>query len=240
MIKKVFSVVFIVALLLVLPSCASQINGSLIGDGQADLEIQAELKPKISALIGRLAAISGTIKPGAPVLDGPSLAKSMSTAPGVVSVSFVNKTPSAIEGAVKISRVNDFLASGKEGGLISFEQKNADGEGHCVISLSLESGPGILSLISPEIAMYLNALMAPLASGEKMTKENYLLLVASFYGKDIADEISGSVIRASANFPGVIQRIKGGTFTGRRADFQIPLLDVLVLETPLVYEVVWK
>jgi hypothetical protein len=240
---KIFFPAFITAaLLLAFPSCASQINGSLMGDGQADLQIQAELKPKITALIGRFAALSGAVQPGAPLLDGPSVAASMKQAPGIASVSFVNKTPSSIEGPVKVSRISDLLASGGAGagGFIKFEQKNSAGEGYCSVSLSLEYGPKILSLISPEIGMYLNALMAPLASGEKMTKKEYLDTVASFYGKDIADEISSGVIKVSFTFPGTIQRIKGGTFTGRKADFQIPLLDVLVLETPLNYEVVWK
>jgi hypothetical protein len=88
--------------------------------------------------------------------------------------------------------------------------------------------------------MYLSALMAPIATGEALTKPEYLALVTSVYGKAIADEISSSSIRASVNFPGAIQRIKGGTYSGRRADFDIPLLDILVLETPLSYEVVWK
>jgi len=240
MMKNIFLAVITGALLLVFPSCASQINGALMAEGQADLGIQAELKPGMSALIGRFAALSGTAKPGAPLLDGPSLAASMSRAPGIASVSFANKTPSSIEGPVKISRINDFLSSGRTSGFITYEQKNSAGEGHCTVNLNIASGPQILSLISPEVSMYLNALMAPIATGEAMTKSEYLILVGSVYGKVIADEISGSTIRASVNFPGAIQRVKGGTFTGRKADFEIPLLDILVLETPLSYEVVWK
>jgi hypothetical protein len=240
MIKNIFLAVVTMALLPAFSSCASRINGTLMAEGQADLAIQAELKPNMSALIGRFAALSGTAKPGAPLLDGPSLAASMSKAPGVASVSFANKTPSSIEGPVKISRISDFLSSGKANGIINFEQKNAAGEGYCSVNISLASGPWVIGLLSPEISMYLNALMAPIATGEKMTKTEYLTSVASIYGKDIADEIASSSIRASVDFPGAIQRIKGGTFAGRKADFEIPLLDILVLEKPLSYEVVWK
>ncbi|MDR2575212.1 MAG: hypothetical protein LBC52_02075 [Treponema sp.] len=240
MMKNIFLAVVTAVLLLVFPSCASQINGSFTGEGQADLGINAELKPGVSALIGRFAALSGTAKPGAPLLDGPSLAASMSRAPGIASVSFTNKTPSSIQGPVKISRISDFLSSGRASGFISFEQKNSAGEGYCAVNLNLATGPQILGLVSPEVSMYLNALMSPLATGERMTKDEYLVLVASVYGKSIADEISSSSIRASVNFPGVIQRVKGGTYSGKRADFEIPLLDILVLETPLNYEVVWK
>ena len=240
MVNKYFLAVVTAVLLLFLPSCASQINGSLAGEGQADLGINAELKPNMSALIKRFAALSGTTKPDAPLLDGPSLAVSMAKAPGIASVSFTNKTPSSIEGSVKISRINDFLSSGNTSGLVTYEQKNSAGEGYCAINLKLASGPQMLGLISPEIARYLAALMAPIATGDVMTKPEYLALVTSVYGKNITDEISSSVIRVSVNFPGTIQRVKGGTYSGRRADFNIPLLDILVLETPLSYEVVWR
>jgi hypothetical protein len=209
-------------------------------DGQADLGINAELKPNMSALIGRFAALSGTAKPGQPLLVGPALANSMTGAAGIASVSFANKTTSSIEGSVKISRINDFLSSGNISGIIKFEQKNSAGEGFFSVNLSLASGPWVIGLISPEFGAYLNTLGAPIATGEVMTKAEYLTFVTSIYGKDIADEIAASSIRASVNFPGVIQRVKGGTFTGRKAEFEIPLLDILVLEKPLSYEVVWK
>jgi len=240
MMKKLSYTVVSTALLLLLLSCASQINGALAGDGQTDLSLQAELKPRMAALIGRFAALYTGADKDAPLLNGPSLAASMKQAPGIASVDFKNKTPSSIEGPVKISKISDFLSSGKVSGFVTFEQKNSAGEGRCSVNLSLASGPWILSQISPEISMYLSALMAPIATGETITKAEYLALVASIYGKDIADEISSSSIRATVTFPGAIQRIKGGTFTGKQAVFEIPLPDILVLEQPLNYEVVWK
>jgi hypothetical protein len=238
MIKKLAVLAFV----LWCASCAAQINGSLKGDGQADLQIRAALEPRMTALIGGLAAASGTAQPGALILNGPTIAASMSAAPGVASASFKNTAPAAIEGPVKIARIGDFLApaaaSGKAG-FITFEQ-NARGGGKCTINLSLASGPGILTLISPEISDYLSALMAPLATGEAMTKAEYMMLVGSVYGRGIADEISKAFIRASLEFPGEVQSVQGGTSSGKRADFAIPLLDILVLEKPLSYEVVWR
>jgi len=243
MIKKIAVILPVLALLLLFASCAAQINGSLRGDGQADLQIRAALEPRMTALIGGLAAASGAAQPGAPILDGPAIAVSMSSAPGVSSASFKNTSPAAIEGPVKIAQIGDFLAPGLAAGskmsFITFEQ-NARGGGKSTINLSLASGPEILTLISPEISDYLSALMAPLATGEAMTKAEYVMLVGSIYGRGIADEISKAVIRASLDFPGTVQSAQGGTFSGRRAEFAIPLLDVLVLETPLSYEVVWR
>jgi len=148
-----------------------------------------------------------------------------------------------MEGQVNISRIDDFLASAgsernTQNTFIVFEQGQRGGR--CVININRNNGPEILDLLSPEISDYLNALMAPIATGEEMTKREYLELVTSFYNRVISDEISSSRIRAAIDFPGTISNIRGGTFSGRRASFDIPLLDLLVLETPLIYEVTWN
>ena len=233
----------LLAILTLCGSCAARINGSLLSDGQADLNVYASLEPRITMLIGGLAAASGIMQPGAPLLNGPSISTSMSAAPGVASASLTNRTPSAIEGPIKISRLGDFLApgmsDGKAGGFITFEQGASQG-GRCTVNLNLDSGPKILALMSPEIGDYLSALMAPLATGEKLTKTEYLTLVSSVYGRGIADEIAGATINAAIDLPGQVQSARGGTFSGRKAEFIVPLLDLLVLETPLSYEIRWR
>ncbi|MDR0456459.1 MAG: hypothetical protein LBH20_07240 [Treponema sp.] len=245
--NKIFTVMVFCALLCA--SCTAQISGSLKVDGQADLNIYAALEPRMTALIGGLAAASGAVQPGAPILNSSAIAASMSSAPGIASVALKNIAPAAIEGPIKVSRISDFLASGKTGNkaqgsrsftFITFEQSKSSTGGKCTVNFNRNSGPEALGLISPEIGDYLAALMAPLATGEVLTKAEYLTLVGSVYGKGIADEISQAFVRAFIDFPGQVQSAKGGTFSGRRAEFAIPLLDILTLEKPLSYEVVWK
>jgi len=215
-------------------SCSARIDGPLNADGSAVLSITASLEPRTAALIRNLSAAAGSSTEL--ILDGPSIALSMSAAPGVNSVSFENTAAAAIKGNANISKIGDFLASNRRN-FISFEQGRSGG--HCLISLNRDTGPEILALLSPEVADYLAALMAPIATGESMDKAEYIFLVGTVYSRAIAEEISNSRIRASITFPGNISSVKGGTFSGRRVDFDIPLLDLLVLETPLSYEVNW-
>jgi hypothetical protein len=175
---------------------------------------------------------------GAAVLNGQALSQSMSVAPGVESAGLRNTGPAALEGPVKITNIGDFLAPARDkGGFITLEESPEGGR--LRLTLNRDLGPDILSLISPEVTDYLSALIAPIATGEALSKTEYLELVASIYGKPVAAEISGASIRASVDFPGRIRSAPGGTFSGNRAEFDIPLLDVLVLESPLVYEVSW-
>jgi hypothetical protein len=240
--KKNLFPALLLAVLLPLLSCTARISGSLLGDGQADLTVYAGLEPRMTALITRLGEMAGSPQPGAPVLNGPAISASMAGAPGIASVSLRNGTPASIEGPVKISRIGDFLRPGTAAGgaanFITFEQNSSGGR--CSVRIGLDSGPQILTLISPDIVDYLGALMAPIATGEAATKTEYLALVTSVYGRGIADEISAATVRAVIDFPGPVQSAQGGTFSGRRAEFNIPLLDILVLETPLSYEIRWR
>ncbi|MCL2230759.1 MAG: hypothetical protein FWC01_06650 [Treponema sp.] len=215
-------------------SCAARINGSLASDGSASLSLNMALEPAMTSLIQRLnEAGSGA---SGPVLNGPGIASSFASAPGVTSATFRNLTSSSIEGQIRISAISEFF--GTRRGFVTFEQR-AQG-GRCVINLNRTNGPEILGLISEEISDYLNALMAPVATGEEMTRPEYLDLVASFYNRNIRNEIASSRVRVSIDFPGAITAARGGTYSGRRANFDIPLLDLLVLENPLVYEVTWN
>ena len=226
----------------VFASCHARISGVLQGNGQADLQISASLEPRMATLLKRLSNVSGDGQTDISFLDGPAISASFSNAPGVTSVNLKNTSVNAIEGPVKILNVNTFLShniAASEKSFINFTQNNS-GTGRCTVNLDLKSGPLILANISPDITEYLSALMAPIATGEILTKNKYLQEVSSVYGKHIADEIAAARLLASIEFPGTVTSVKGGTFSGRKADFNIPLLDILVLETPLSYEVEWR
>jgi len=219
-------------------SCAGRIIGALEANGSAQLTVSMSLEPRMSALIQRLSAAGGQANNNL-ILNGPAISQSMSGASaGNVTASLRNSAPAAVEGTIQIQNINRFLTTGNMRGFIFFEQRQ--GGGRCEIRINLSNGPVMLKNLSPEILEYLNALMAPLATEEVMNRREYLSLVTSVYGKAVSDEIAGSVIRVSVDFPGSITNVRGGSFSGRRAEFNVPLLDLLVLETPLNYEVIWN
>jgi hypothetical protein len=98
----------------------------------------------------------------------------------------------------------------------------------------------VLSLVSEEVTAYLAALMAPAATGEVLSKADYLDQVGWTYGRTVANEIAAARITAKIDFPGPISSIRGGTFSGAQARFEFPLVDLLVLEKTLEYEVRWR
>jgi hypothetical protein len=228
---------FLILAIAIIPlfSCAARIEGSVYQDGSGVFSVEMNIGPRMTSMIRSFNSAAG--QNDGLILNGPAIAKSMSME-GITSVTLKNTSPSAVEGEFRIRDINQFLAAGDKGSFISFIQ--GSNGGNCKIDININNGPAILENLSPEIADYLNALMAPVATGEVMSKSEYLDLVSSFYNRAISDEIASSMISASIYFPGNITRVTGGTSTGRRADFNIPLLDFLVLEKPLTGEVIWR
>jgi len=217
-------------------SCTAKIDGNISANGSATMTVSMSLGQRMTALIKSIAAAGG--QEPAQILDGQSIAKSMSKAPGIESVTLKNTSTSAVDGQARITQINTFLSATDGKGFVTFEQGRSGGK--CVFSINIDNGAVMIKYFSADVNDYLNALMAPIATGEKMTKTEYLELVASFYNKGISDEIAASRIRVSVEFPGAVTSVKGGSFSGKKATFDIPLLDLLVLETPLTYEVNWK
>jgi hypothetical protein len=228
---------FWVLAMVILPlfSCATRINGSVSADGSGVFSVEMNLEPRMTSMIRSFNSAAG--QDNGLILNGPAIAQSASME-GITSVSLKNTGPAAVEGEFRILNINQFLAAGDKGGFITFTQGSNGGS--CKIDINLENGPVILENLSPEIADYLNALMAPIATGETMSKPEYLDLVAVFYNRNISNEIAASMIHAAIDFPGNISSVTGGTFSGRKAVFDISLLDFLVLETPLICEVNWR
>jgi hypothetical protein len=226
--------------------CSARVNGTLKEGGAADLSLQASMEKRISAFIRGLSDFSGA-QAGSPIPDAGLITLSLAGAPGIERASFRNTGPEAFEGTIRVSRIDEFLAvsGGKGRNFITLEESRAGGRpsGRLTVNLDFESAVEILPLFSEEIRDYLTTTLAPVALGEKQSKADYLADVAFFFGKVdgplIAAEIAAARITIAVDFPGPVTAAEGGTFSGRRAEFSVPLADLLVLDTPLRYEVRW-
>jgi hypothetical protein len=231
---------WVLAWALALSSCGAAITGRLERGGAGDFDVSASLTPAVAAKMRDVMVLSGGAPNGAgPLINAPEIALSMSTAPGVARVSFRNTGPASLEGSVRVAKAGEFLAPPGAAGFISFTE-HADGGGRAAITLNRETAPAMLGLISPDVTYYLHFLFAPIATGDTLSRDEYLEQVGLFHGPTVAGEISRALIRVSVELPGPLVSVRGGSFSGRRAEFIIPLVDLLVLEHPLDYEAVWR
>ena len=224
-------------LLILFLSCTAEINGVVHEGGAAEFTLNTAMGARTAALIHSLRAFSGAAS-NAPILEGPAIAQSMVLAPGVRDVTLRNMDNDALEGSISISNVGDFLALPNAATQFITFTESSEGSA-IVIILDRASAPQIISTLSPEINNYLQALMAPVALGINMSAQDYVNLLASIFTRPLADEIAAARIRSVIDFPRPITAIQGGTFSGNRAVFDVPLLDILVMEQTLRYEVRW-
>jgi hypothetical protein len=237
---------FFLAVSLAFSGCSAQVNGTLKEGGAAELSVRSSMEKRISAFIRGFSDFTGG-RADSPIPDAGLITLSLAAAPGIEGASFRNTGPESFDGTIKVSRIDEFLAvSGEKGrGFITLEESASGGRpsGRLAINLDFESAVEILPLFSEEIRDYLTVMLAPVALGEKQSKADYLKDVAFFFGRAdgpvIAAEIAAARINIAVDFPGPVSAVEGGTFSGRRAEFSVPLADLLVLDTPLRYEVRW-
>jgi hypothetical protein len=233
------------AVLSLAAGCSGRIDGNLRRDGSAELSLEIGLEPRMGAMLRSLASLGSASRAsperGAPVINGPAIARSMAAAPGILSVDLANISPTAIAGTVRVSRLDELLAlPGASARFVTLEGGGETGSNRLGIALDRETAPLLLAMISVDVRDYLSALFAPAATGELLSKAEYLELVEDIYGRALSDEISGARIAVTIGFPGAVRSVKGGTFSGSSAVFTMALTDILVLEHPLEYEVIWK
>lgn len=237
-IKKLFPAVLPA---LLFASCFAAINGAVGEGASADLRLRVSLGPRTAALIHTLRSFAGEAN-NTPILDGDAISNSMAAAPGIRSFSLKNSGPHTLDGTISLSNAGDFLSSGAanpSGGSRFITYTEERDAASIVVTLDKNTAPELISRLSAEAGGYLEALMAPAVTGERMTAREYLDLVASIYGRPLSDEIAAAMIQGKIDFPRPVKAVRGGTFSGKQAVFDIPLLDILVLETPLRYEVSW-
>ena len=216
-------------------SCSARIDGVVAAGGAAEINVKASLGPRTVSLVQSIRGFMGDTR-NTPALDGAAISRSLTAASGIKAASLINTSSDALEGTISISNVGDLLLSEKDM-FITYSDSTASSS--IVAVLDRNSAPLLISRLSPEVEDYLSALMAPVVLGEYMSPGDYLSLISMVYGRSLADEIAEARIKVSIEFPRQVTSVSGGNSSGRRAEFDIPLLDILVLEKPLRYEVKW-
>ncbi|WP_304226101.1 hypothetical protein [Gracilinema caldarium] len=225
--------IVLIAALFSFVSCSFSMTATLRSDQQIEVSYSGAIKPKMAELLKGFNSASGA--KNSLLISAASVSASLQKISELSRISVKETDAQALAGSLwitdpeKLSRRFSFIS-----------QKLGSGESVLTFTVSRESAPQLLSLFTQDVRDYLDALMAPVLSGEKLTNAEYLALVTSVYGKTIAQEIESSRLALDIQVPGKITKVIGGTAAESRASFSIPLLDLLVLQKTLNYQVVWN
>lgn len=134
------------------------------------------------------------------------------------------------------SDANEISGKGKSEPLSSSGIFNHGQNGKPYLEISSEKLQSLYEKLPFEIQSYLDMLMAPSFTGEKMSDEEYLDLLASVYGQSLADEIKNSKInfvfvKTNANSTDNANNAKNANGTNaKRTKTTLSLLSILNTE----------
>lgn len=130
---------------------------------------------------------------------------------------------------------NDFIVQTKQGKRSTL-----------AINLSPENIQKAVAIMPEDTSMYLSMLIAPIFTGEAMTRDEYIELIGIAYGEELANELAESVINFTLTVPGNItdasfSNAEIGTISakGSTATLRIPLANLLTDTNGTVCTITW-
>ena len=195
-----------VALILLCASCTSEITLELKKDGSVDVQFSGVAGAAFATMINSVSGMSGN--------------ENGSTADTVI---FDTKE---IEYEMSSNGFSQVKAASKKGSDLTVTMTDKNGksalftsgvvnvkDGKLNASLSPQSLVKFYNSADSQTVQFLDLLLAPIFNDEKMSQEEYLEVLASFYGEEIAQEMKNSNFRITLKNPDgtkVVQTIPFG------------------------------
>lgn len=125
--------------------------------------------------------------------------------------------------------------------MFTFDKKNSNVK----LELNRKTLNSFLVNLATEDVEYLELLMAPSLQDSSMNDEEYIELIASAYGKKIADELKTSLLTLSFEAPSKIKNINLSPKMDyetkeTKVMFSIPLMYILVMNEPIKIDITYS
>ena len=218
----------------VLSSCSGRFDARFDAGGGATLDAKVALPSLVGA---KLRALSG-LDASTPIFDPKAVSKALLVRKGVSSAAASCPTPDSLSLSAEISDLGALLASPDLASFIQLDDKA--GAKRMTIALSRDHGQDILALLPGIDPGLVEALSPPALGGGDYTKAEYRDALQTILGTKAMPAFDAASIDLSVSLPGAIVSSSGGRVEGSTWKATIPLLDLLVLEKPIVLTFSWR
>ena len=236
---KYFYALAYLTVLLGLVSCSSKVNVTAKTDGGADIEFSTSFGKVLSDTIKSISSTMGNSK-SANFFSADVMKASLKDSDfSNVKVSVPNENAMTLSGTLPpADRQTHATGTLRAADFVSCSSN----------VLALKISPENLKIFAGGLPQstknYLDLFMAPVFTGESMSKDDYRMLIASIYGENIAKELDKSTIDVTLAPPKgkSIKNAavpKSGSATSAKAAFSIPLLEFLTLSSAQTYSIQW-
>lgn len=216
------------ALMLLLASCSPRAILTVTNDGAGNAAFDTDMSTTAENVVRRFTGAEANL------FDGEEIKASLSRAEiKVDSVTFPKQSSIAL--ALSFPKLDGLLEKS-----VAFSKTGRS----MTISISADSLRAAMGVMPASVNDYLDLLMAPVFTGEKLTQAEYVDVIRSAYGKTLADELEKSAFTLTVRCPEPIKSAKidaSATYAkeGKQAVFRIPLAALLAMEKPLQAKTEW-
>ena len=258
--KFIYATIYL-TVLFALTGCGGRLGITARSDGKADLSVVMDTGKAASAMIS---SIMASLYPSGSTSVGPSgpTAGPTDVASGSAGV-FTPERAQALEKSLAGGDAETLSAQALSSSVLSLDATVRDAASQTSASrtgvrfasvvsvekhsLTLNLSPATMRALYASMDLqtrsYVDLFMAPVFTGEPMSGGEYTALIASVYGKDLAQEIADARMEITLSAPRGEKAAScsnaGAKLSGRSARFDVPLLDLLVLEEPQAYRITW-
>lgn len=254
--KFIYATIYL-TVLFALTGCGGRLGITARSDGKADLSVVMDTGKAASAMIS---SIMASLYPSGSTSVGPS--GPTAAASGSAGV-FTPERAQALEKSLAGGDAETLSAKALSSSVLSLDATVRDAASQTSASrtgvrfasvvsvekhsLTLNLSPATMRALYASMDLqtrsYVDLFMAPVFTGEPMSGGEYTALIASVYGKDLAQEIADARMEITLSAPRGEKAAScsnaDAKLSGRSARFSIPLLDLLVLEEPQAYRITW-
>ena len=242
--KFIYATIYL-TLLFALTGCGSRLGIAARDDGKADISVFMDTGKAASRMISSIMAslYPSSASPAGGVFT-PERAKALEQSlwgGGAESLSAKALSASvlSIEATIKEAAAQSSVSRTgvRFSNVVSVKKKSL------TLTLSPATMRALYDSMDEQTRSYADLFMAPAFTGEQMSGEEYIALISSVYGSDLADEISTARMEVTLTAPKGSKVAscsrEDAKLSGRRAQFAIPLLDLLVMEKEQRYRISW-
>lgn len=209
----------------VLSGCSPRVTITVDGQKAA---FDADMTPTAEKTVRRFTGAEGSL------FDKDEIRASLVKA-GITVDSAAFPKPSSIALALTLSGLDGLLEKA-----VSCSKTNKT----LAVTISGESIHAAMRVMPQSTNDYLDLLMAPVFSGERMTAGEYVDVIASAYGKTLADELEKSEFTLTVRCPASVASAKIDApatcaTEGNQAVYRIPLASLLAMEKPFTARAAW-
>jgi len=210
-------------------------------DGSGTLAMHVEVARILHDYVARLSEVSDkpVLGPGGAFFDAESMRKDFESRPGITVTKAVTPSSDAVDLELTFNSIQDVFAqdqSLKNAAALAYSESG----GKKTIRLHLDrANYPQLARSFPLLASPAFAAFGPQAN-DSTTDDEYMEMVRFSIGDDAPALLKKSFVTLTLAPEGQILSQSGGEITGGAVVFRIPLVRLLVLDTPLDYSVTFN